>query len=53
MQISTTAYKIRPIKAEVPAGVYAETAIGISVDEVHRARVADVRYMRKREETRT
>jgi len=54
----TSEYKIRPIKAEVrrrlgyphprrvPAGVRAEMAIGISVDEVHRARTADVRYMR-------
>ncbi|XVV10881.1 hypothetical protein ACQP2X_39485 [Actinoplanes sp. CA-131856] len=51
-------YKIRPFKAEVrrrlgyphPAriltGVHAEMAIGISVDEVHRARDADVGYMR-------
>lgn len=54
----TGEYKIRPIKAEVrrrlgyphparvPAGVYAQMAIGISVDEVHRARDADVGYMR-------
>jgi hypothetical protein len=54
----TSEYKIRPIKAEVrrrlgyphparvPAGVYAQMAIGISVDEVHRARDADVGYMR-------
>lgn len=54
----TSEYKIRPIKAEVrrrlgyphprrvPAAVRAEMAIGISVDEVHRARTADVRYMR-------
>ncbi|MFD6754928.1 hypothetical protein [Micromonospora gifhornensis] len=51
-------YKIKPIKVEVrrrlgyphprrvPAGVVAEMAIGISVDEVHRARDADVGYMR-------
>jgi hypothetical protein len=50
-------YKIKPIKAEVrrrlgyphpqriPAGLVAEISIGISVDEVHRARDADVAYM--------
>jgi hypothetical protein len=54
----TSEYKIRPIKAEVrrrlgyphpkrvPAWVYAQMAIGISVDEVMRARDSDVRYMR-------
>ncbi len=54
----TTEYKIKPIKREirrrlgyphparVPAGVYAQMAIGISVDEFIRARDADVRYMR-------
>ncbi|MGC5033895.1 hypothetical protein [Micromonospora sp. DT229] len=54
----TSEYKIKPIKVEVrrrlgyphprrvPAGVVAEMAIGISVDEVHRARDADVGYMR-------
>ncbi|GAA3292663.1 hypothetical protein GCM10020218_068000 [Dactylosporangium vinaceum] len=54
----TSEYKIKPIKAEVrrrlgyphparvPTGVVAEIAIGISVDEVHRARDADVAYMR-------
>ncbi|WP_432832980.1 hypothetical protein [Dactylosporangium sp. CA-092794] len=54
----TAEYKIKPIKAEVrrrlgypypqriPAGVFVEMAIGISVDEVHRARDADVAYMR-------
>jgi 3'-phosphoadenosine 5'-phosphosulfate sulfotransferase (PAPS reductase)/FAD synthetase len=54
----TSEYKIKPIKAEVrrrlgyphprrvPAGLVAEMAIGISVDEVHRARDADVAYMR-------
>ncbi|MER7276652.1 hypothetical protein ABT369_19630 [Dactylosporangium sp. NPDC000244] len=54
----TNEYKIRPIKAEVrrrlgyphprrvPAGLVAEMAIGISVDEIHRARDADVAYMR-------
>jgi hypothetical protein len=54
----TAEYKIRPLKSEVrrrlgyphparvPAGVVAQMAIGISVDEVHRARDADVAYMR-------
>jgi len=54
----TSEYKIKPIKAEVrrrlgyphprrvPAWMYAQMAIGISVDEVMRARDADVRYMR-------
>jgi 3'-phosphoadenosine 5'-phosphosulfate sulfotransferase (PAPS reductase)/FAD synthetase len=54
----TAEYKIKPIKAEVrrrlgyphparvPAGLVAEMAIGITVDEVHRARDADVAYMR-------
>jgi hypothetical protein len=54
----THEYKVRPIKAEirrllghphparVPAGVYAQMAIGISLDELHRARDADVAYMR-------
>jgi hypothetical protein len=54
----TSQYKIRPIKAEVrrrlgyphptrvPSGVYAQMAIGISVDEIGRARDADVAYMR-------
>ena len=54
----TNEYKIKPIKREVrrrlgyphpvrvPAGVYAEVAIGISVDEIGRARDSDVRYMR-------
>lgn len=58
MQISTSEYKIRPIRAEVrrrlgyphpmrvPAGLRAEMAIGISVDEIGRARDADVAYMR-------
>ena len=35
-----------PHPARVPAGAFAETAIGISVDEIHRARSADVGYMR-------
>jgi 3'-phosphoadenosine 5'-phosphosulfate sulfotransferase (PAPS reductase)/FAD synthetase len=54
----TSEYKIKPIRAEVrrrlghphparvPAGVWAQMAIGISLDEVHRARDADVAYMR-------
>lgn len=54
----TGEYKIKPIKAEVrrrlgyphptrvPAGVWAQTAIGISVDEIGRARDSDVGYMR-------
>ncbi len=54
----TSEYKIRPIKKEVrrrlnyphparvPAGVFAEVAIGISVDEIGRARDSDVKYMR-------
>lgn len=54
----TAEYKVRPLKAKarellgyphprpVPADLYAEQAIGISVDEVHRAKDADVRYLR-------
>jgi hypothetical protein len=54
----TNEYKITPIKREVrrrlgyphpirvPDGVHAEVAIGISLDEVGRARDSDVRYMR-------
>ncbi|MDG4834140.1 hypothetical protein O7627_33285 [Solwaraspora sp. WMMD1047] len=54
----TSEYKIKPIKAEVrrrlgyphpirvPAGVRADVAIGISLDEIGRARDSDVRYMR-------
>lgn len=54
----TSEYKLRPIKARtrellgyphpepVPSGVYAEQAIGISLDEVGRARDSDVRYSR-------
>ncbi|WP_018588573.1 hypothetical protein [Salinispora arenicola] len=54
----TSEYKIKPIKAEVrrrlgyphpariPAGVQAEMAIGISLDEIGRARDSDVGYMR-------
>jgi hypothetical protein len=53
----TNEYKIKPLKAatrellgyphptRVPPGVYAEQAIGISVDEIHRAKDADVRYL--------
>ncbi len=54
----TSEYKIRPIKVEVrrrlgyphatrvPAGVRAEMAIGISLDEIGRTRDSDVGYMR-------
>ncbi|MGC5054677.1 hypothetical protein ACLQ2S_24860 [Micromonospora sp. DT48] len=54
----TGEYKIKPIKVEVrrrlgyphparvPAGVRADIAIGISLDEIGRARDADVAYMR-------
>lgn len=54
----TSEYKIRPLKREarpllgfphptrVPTGVYVTQAIGISVDDVHRAKDADVRYLR-------
>lgn len=54
----TQEYKLKPIKAAVrrrlgyphpipvPKGVYAEVAIGISTDEIGRARDSDVRYMR-------
>ncbi|ADL49615.1 MULTISPECIES: hypothetical protein [Micromonospora] len=54
----TGEYKIKPIKAEVrrrlgyphptrvPAGVWVEVAIGISLDEIGRARDSDVAYMR-------
>jgi 3'-phosphoadenosine 5'-phosphosulfate sulfotransferase (PAPS reductase)/FAD synthetase len=56
----TSEYKIGPLKREVrrrlgypyparvPAFVFADMAIGISVEEVGRARDADVRYMRNR-----
>jgi hypothetical protein len=58
VQRSTSQYKVRPLKQEarrllgfphpkrVPAGVYAEQAIGISTDEFARAKDADVRYLR-------
>jgi 3'-phosphoadenosine 5'-phosphosulfate sulfotransferase (PAPS reductase)/FAD synthetase len=54
----TNEYKIQPLKraarealgyphpVRVPKGVYAEQAIGISVDEIHRAKDADVGYLR-------
>lgn len=54
----TGEYKVRPLKAKarellghphprhVPTGIFAEQAIGISTDEVHRAKDADVRYLR-------
>ncbi|WP_051777398.1 hypothetical protein [Kitasatospora phosalacinea] len=56
----TGQYKIRPIKEKVrellgfpypqrvPRGVFVEQWIGISVDEVHRAKDADVAYMKNR-----
>lgn len=58
VRVSTSEYKVKPIKAEVrrrlgyphparvPAGVVAQMAIGISLDEIGRARDADVAYMR-------
>ncbi len=54
----TGEYKIKPLKAaarallgyphptRVPAGTFAEQAIGISTDEFHRAKDSDVRYLR-------
>lgn len=54
----TSEYKLKPIKAKVrellgyphptpvPKGVYAEMSIGISIDEIGRARDSDVQYMR-------
>jgi 3'-phosphoadenosine 5'-phosphosulfate sulfotransferase (PAPS reductase)/FAD synthetase len=56
----TGSYKITPIKRQirallgyphptrVPRGVFAEQWIGISTDELHRAKDADVAYMRNR-----
>ncbi|MGV9318192.1 hypothetical protein [Streptomyces sp. NPDC003660] len=56
----TGQYKLRPIKEKVrellgyphpqriPAGVFVEQWIGISVDEFHRAKDADVAYMKSR-----
>jgi hypothetical protein len=58
VQRSTGEYKIKPIKKKVrellgyphpqriPKGVFVEQWIGISTDEFHRAKDADVRYMR-------
>lgn len=54
----TSEYKLKPIKKEVrrrlgyphpapvPSSAYAEVAIGISTDEIGRAKDSDVRYMR-------
>ncbi|MBO4275499.1 hypothetical protein [Microbispora triticiradicis] len=54
----TSEYKLKPIKQKtrellgyphpkpVPKGLYVETAIGISLDEIGRARDSDVQYMR-------
>jgi len=54
----TSEYKIKPLKAavrrllgyphptRVPAGVYAQQVIGISTDEFHSAKDADVGYLR-------
>lgn len=54
----TSEYKLKPIKARVrellgyvhptpvPRGVYVEQWIGISLDEVHRAKDSDVKYAR-------
>lgn len=54
----TAEYKIRPLKAaartalgypaprRIPRGVFAEQAIGISVDEIGRAKDADVSYLK-------
>lgn len=56
----TGEYKVKPIKkkirdilgypypARVPKGVFVEQWIGISTDEFHRAKDADVKYMRNR-----
>ncbi|WP_331717283.1 hypothetical protein [Yinghuangia sp. ASG 101] len=60
MQRSTGQYKVKPIKAKVrellgypypfriPRGVYVEQWVGISLDEIHRAKDSDVAYMRNR-----
>ncbi|CQR61877.1 hypothetical protein [Streptomyces leeuwenhoekii] len=60
MQRSTGEYKIKPIKKKVrdllgypyptriPKDVFVEQWVGISTDEFHRAKDADVRYMRNR-----
>ncbi|MBJ7004840.1 hypothetical protein JG491_33065 [Streptomyces sp. CRPSP2-6A1] len=56
----TGEYKIKPIKRQIrellgypyprriPKGVFVEQWVGISTDEFHRAKDADVRYMRNR-----
>jgi hypothetical protein len=56
----TGEYKIKPIKkkvreilgypypARIPRGVFVEQWVGISTDEFHRAKDADVKYMRNR-----
>ncbi|MFF8958607.1 hypothetical protein [Streptomyces sp. NPDC014894] len=56
----TGEYKIKPIKkqvrellgfpypARIPKGVFVEQWVGISTDEFHRAKDADVKYMRNR-----
>jgi hypothetical protein len=58
VQISTSEYKIIPLKKaarellgyphprRVPRGVYAEQAIGISTDEVTRAKDSGLRFLR-------
>lgn len=60
VQIGTGEYKIKPIKqkvrellgypypARIPKGIYVEQLVGISTDEFHRAKDADVKYMRNR-----
>ncbi|EGJ77921.1 hypothetical protein STTU_5132 [Streptomyces sp. Tu6071] len=60
VQRSTGEYKIKPIKKKVrellgypypqriPASVFVEQWVGISTDEFHRAKDADVRYMHNR-----
>ncbi|MFH8349784.1 hypothetical protein [Streptomyces sp. NPDC018045] len=60
MQRSTGEYKIKPIKKQVrallgypyprhvPKDVFVEQWVGISTDELHRAKDADVAYMRNR-----
>ncbi|MFB7554994.1 hypothetical protein [Streptomyces brevispora] len=60
VQRSTGEYKIKPIKRQVrdilgypyptriPKGVFVEQWVGISTDEFHRAKDADVQYMRNR-----
>ncbi len=60
VQRSTGEYKVKPIKKTVrellghpyppriPKGVFVEQWVGISTDEFHRAKDADVKYMRNR-----